>query len=202
LWLLLPTLMYGQINGYTPPAKTGNVVLDDENHTKSKTDWIKNNPEAYRTAGGNPNEVLQNANPNPTKNATKIELPIFNAEKTYALINVKAVAAASHQVSDAELAKETELAKEKMNVGTSKLSFDAQNNLRWWISERVDRIGQELKKSNLEVEWIFKTQQCENCQKIYYLKTLTSSANTITYQMKNEDGNSKFDYQFIYQLIP
>ncbi len=198
-WLLLPAMLCAQGN-YTSPPKTGDPVLDDANHTKAKTEWIKNNPEAYRAMGGNPDEVLKANQPEPVKEQRT--LPAFAAQKTYALVDVRAIAAEGWQVSENELAKETQLMQQKYPYQVSKIQFGQDDALRWLPTGEVDLRGKEIKMQNNAINWFFE-KRCETCNdKIFYLQLLKNQGSDLVYKMQSDDAGSKFDYQFTYQLIP
>ncbi len=200
LGLLWPALLAAQLNGYTPPSKTGNAAIDDANHTKAKTEWIKNNPEAYRAQGGRPEEVLNANQPEPQKEKPK--LAPFVAQKSYILVDVRAVAAPDWQVSEAELSKEIELVREKIQAGVCRLEFGNDSALRWFVSKDVDFRGLQVLKSNTDIEWFFKNETCPTCSKTFYLKTETAPIGVLVYTMKDQDQDSKFAFQFTFQLIP
>jgi hypothetical protein len=197
-WLLLPAMLCAQGN-YTSPPKTGDPVLDDANHTKAKTEWIKNNPESYRAMGGNPNEVLKANQPEPVKEQRT--LPAFAAQKTYALVDVRAIAAEGWQVSENELAKETQLMQQKYQNG--RLLLAENNQIAWQPNPEADLRGQEIAKTGNAVEWRLERPNCETCKaKILYLNLITNQNNTRIYNLQSDDAGSKFAYQFTYQLIP
>jgi hypothetical protein len=203
LFLLLMAMLpaFGQM-----PSTYNNSdgsIKDEKAHLDAKTKWIKEHPEEYRKAGGDPESVLNSDKRNETvvPSPPNVALPPFSALKKYVLSSAVAVAAPGMKPNAAELKEETGRIKLNGIGEATQLHLGAGNTVRMFKGKDFDLRAVETRNGN-EIIWFSENKSCETCSKRYYLTLESESASGSTYLFKSEDEGAKFSYRLVFQLIP
>ncbi len=177
--------------GYIDPAPTGDIAADEKAHMIAKNKWIKDNPEAYRNAGGDPADA--NIKTEEVLDRTPAALPFFNSNASYFLANVEAIPSEESDATLAELKNETENIKIDFPVKKTKLRFGEAGKISIITGPNRDIRGVETVMGKTAI-WDFKNDNCESCSKKFELLR-TTSGNQIVYVMQSEDEGSPFAYR-------
>jgi hypothetical protein len=186
--------------GYVDPPATGNAQADEEAHIKAKTQWIKDNPEAYRQAGGDPESVLKPAET--VENTAPIfkEGPAFANKHSFSLAKVEAVAIVGAAPTKAALDQETLGLQKEFPTASTQFQLDGKGNIRILVPGRADLRGQE-QRNGQDIVWTFKSSTCETCSKVLHLKLEAGSPGQLVYLMDAEDSEADMAYRFVFQPI-
>ncbi len=181
-----------------PATDAGGAILDEKAHIDAKTKWIKENPEAYRKAGGDPEAVLRTAEPKAVASPAPTHKS-FDALKTYQLVEVVAVASSGSKASPAELKGETASLQKEFLTTPTILQYGLGDRIKLSIGAKSDLRGVQTRKAD-QLTWEFSDPDCEVCAKRLMLRVVSENAQSMTLDMSSEDENAPFVYRFAFKI--
>lgn len=183
-----------------PKIEQGEDVIKSQNDwNNAKSDWIKNNPEEYRSMGGNPDLIISESivlEVGSLKEPLKI-IP-FDVEKSFVLKQISVVPILDYVPQSGEVQTLLSSIEKDYIIGKMRLQFDANEGIRLIDNEKMNIVGQQKRFENNAIEWFFDNKDCPQCAKSIILTLEQESASQLVYMMKSEDESSNFTYRFTF----
>ncbi len=194
-------------SGYQHPSQSSNAegqstTALEQAHIKEKNEWIKNNAEAYRSSGGNPDAVLNPSDPNTAflEKTAEPNLSAFEAIETFQLIKAEAVPTPESKATPKELEAETQNIQKDFPAQSIKFQVGKGGAIRLFGNGKMDLRGIETREGK-KVNWYFENKECETCSKTLSLILMEESAGKKIYVMQSEDGSTTFAYRLTFTTI-
>lgn len=177
-------------------VSTGNPEADQKANIEAKNKWIKENPEAYRAMGGNPDEVLHPAKEVGPEKAVAPVYPAFSANEYWQLVSLEAVPVSGMEVSPEQLAAETKYAQQDFPLKTTQLQKGEKGKIRI-IADKGKEFRATEALNGSQAEWLFVKEGCASCTKTLFL-SVKKEAGKLIYNMNSEDEGAKVFYRFTF----
>jgi hypothetical protein len=185
-----------------PATDPGGAILDEKAHVAAKTKWIKENPEAYRKAGGDPSVVLDanKASETVVRNDNAVILPPFAVTQSFKVTAAEVVAVPGRKPSAELLARESDGLKSDMLDQGLELQIGRSDQIRLFIANRLDLRATQARSGNL-LTWVIRDAQCATCSKELRLMVEQESATKLVYLLESEDADAAFAYRLTFTSI-
>ena len=201
LWMaILPA--FGQVSAPYDNRYDGSVK-NEQAHIDAKTKWIKDHPEEYRKAGGDPDAVLGNPIGVVVDNSTsKTAAPKgdFQAKERLVVIKAEAIPVKGKAVDTDLLNAENQGLAKEYPAGKVEIQRDSNGKLRIYSAEKFNLHGTETRQGN-QLTWNMNADGCVECAKAVQLLVEEEGPTKVVYLMKNEDEDALVSYRLTLQPI-
>jgi hypothetical protein len=200
LMAILPT--FGQVSAPYDKRNDGSVK-DEQAHIDAKTKWIKDHPEEYRKAGGNPEAVLGNPIGVVVDNSTsKTSAPKgdFQAKERLVVLKAEAVPVKGKSVGADLLKAENQALAKEYPAGKVEIQRDTNGKLRIYSADKFNLHGTETRQGKA-LTWNMNADGCVECAKAVQLYIEEEGPTQVIYLMQNEDEDALVSYRLTLQPI-